>query len=235
MIRRYLFLCAAVGGGISDSAIAQSLVGEQNGGHLEMTRSNGLDLLEEFTLRACINPAEMPHNAAVIGKGFLDKPDGWILGVAKGGEPYVYVGTVRVSPTTTTIPSGWYRLDATYDLSEVTLFVNGEEVGSEFNIAVTANNLPVTIGAMDVGVGKYLGLYDEIQIWERAWSPDEVRNGRPQTMDGLMAWFTFDNPKFRWEDWSQHSRDASVVGGMPMVDQRNCDPKVDKRTPTDPL
>lgn len=109
--------------------------------------------------------------------------------------------------TTTLLPlNEWSHVAAVYSdsLNRVILYVNGNQVLSEAETASLAtNNEAVQIGVSE-GVQYFPGAIDEVRIYNRALSADEVKRlynmaaskfNAPQTKkltDGLVGYWTFD-------------------------------------------
>src|SRR5262249_5498738 len=69
----------------------------------------------------------------------------------------------------------WYHLAVTRSRGTFTIYVNGAPVASEKSDIIIPNpNAPLTIGQGEGG-GFFSGLIDEVAIYDRALSPDEVK------------------------------------------------------------
>ena len=84
--------------------------------------------------------------------------------------------TYRVNSTTTTrstVP--WMHVAATYDGSMIRLYINGvEESNLAANIAIVTNDVPLSIGAESNGGRLFQGALDQVRVYNRALSADEV-------------------------------------------------------------
>lgn len=72
----------------------------------------------------------------------------------------------------------WTHIAMTYDGTTVTLYANGEVIGQTFYSGnISGTDEPFNIGgrAVDEGTGKFNGLVDEVQVFNRALSADEIR------------------------------------------------------------
>jgi hypothetical protein len=98
-------------------------------------------------------------------------------------------------------PGTWYHLAGTYDGKVMTVFVNGEAIGSRHFVG------PISIDDSDLMIGKgdpqyssgefFDGDIDDIRIWNVARSPDQIRTGMNTRLTGkepgLVACWTFDD------------------------------------------
>jgi serine/threonine protein kinase len=72
----------------------------------------------------------------------------------------------------------WTHVALTYDGSLITLYANGELVGQAAQSGnISGDDVPFNIGgrANDEGTGKFNGLIDEVQVFNRALSREEIR------------------------------------------------------------
>lgn len=71
----------------------------------------------------------------------------------------------------------WTHVAMTYDGSTISLYANGKIVGQRpCSGAISRHDVPFNIGgrANDEGTGKFNGLIDEVQVFNRALSADEI-------------------------------------------------------------
>ena len=76
------------------------------------------------------------------------------------------------------LPEGeWVRLAATFDGRVMRLYVNGKERASmERPGPINANDFHLCLGNFEVGhAAHFIGLLDEVKIYNRALTADEVR------------------------------------------------------------
>jgi hypothetical protein len=126
---------------------------------------------------------------------------GLYTGASGGLAFYVYNGSgdsYVVSPNAgpSLWDGGWHLVVGTYDGAAVHLFVDGNEVGSG-----TARSGPIPYPSADsndlfIGgypdaqnfsgcqAGSFLGVIDEVNLWNRALSPQEVSSLMPKTSGG---------------------------------------------------
>lgn len=82
----------------------------------------------------------------------------------------------------------WTHIAMTYDGTRITLYANGEIIGdANYSGNIGGDNVPFNIGgrANDEGTGKFNGLIDEVQVFNRALSAEEIRGILEAGGDGL--------------------------------------------------
>ncbi len=84
-----------------------------------------------------------------------------------------WMAASRIVPQTNT----WYHLAGTADGTTVKIYVNGELAGSTTGSLGPLNNAPLTLGALGYQGSPYPfeGLIDEVGLYNRALSPEEIR------------------------------------------------------------
>ena len=71
----------------------------------------------------------------------------------------------------------WTHVAMTYDGQQARIYINGTLMGQAPKTgAIAGDRIPFNIGgrAVDEGTGKFNGLIDEVQVFDRALSPDEI-------------------------------------------------------------
>ncbi len=104
----------------------------------------------------------------------------FFLGVNVAGTGYKFIVKTPSAPYGTVqggkiSPGDWQLVVGTYDGATGTLYVDGKAVSSGAFPAPGTVNLPVNIGAYFGGGSSWDGRIDEVQIYDRALSADEVR------------------------------------------------------------
>jgi hypothetical protein len=140
--------------------------------------NNSLDLQNEFTIEAWINPADAENNT-IVDKGdykylLSHNPNGYsALGFYRNGT-WVY--------NTMTIPTNtWTHVALTYSVSnnEIKFYQNGVQVGATHTGAatVTNDNAPVNIGRqspVSCACNPFNGTMDEIRLWNKVRTAEEI-------------------------------------------------------------
>jgi hypothetical protein len=122
-------------------------------------------------------------NQTLVKKGRQGSADGFEIGLTSSGQIFVRFNeasqgdALRVNaiwPYMVNI-SAWMHVAATYDGSMIRLYVNGvfqASLAATFQIG--ANNLPLSIGAEDGGATAYSGGMDDVRLYNRALSAQEI-------------------------------------------------------------
>ncbi|MFO7969946.1 MAG: LamG domain-containing protein, partial [Candidatus Izemoplasmatales bacterium] len=89
---------------------------------------------------------------------------------------YTFSGITTITPSTESLIAGeWYHAVMTYNGSVIKLYINGvlNNTGTQ---AYTQSNKNITLGSDDANTGDdfYDGIIDEVGIWSRALTSDEV-------------------------------------------------------------
>ena len=140
---------------------------------------------EAFTVEAWAMPVDFPHDLKVFGGNKklaleidpAEKKFRWAWRSVEGGwQEGIFSSTVAEANT-------WYHLVATYDGSTQRLYVNGvEEVNSPAGGTMNVNNEFMTIGSYGpTHPGVFSGLIDEVRIYDRALSDDEIQKNYKST------------------------------------------------------
>ncbi|HEX6188418.1 MAG TPA: protein kinase [Pyrinomonadaceae bacterium] len=141
----------------------------------------------QVTLSGWINP-RVTAPAIYFGKTRFG-PNDYLLLYGRGVGAMISVNGVGISavgysdfPSKTKLyvpPIGeWTHIAMTYDGKTVVLYANGEIIGQVFYSGnIVGTDEPFNIGgrADDQGTGKFNGLIDEVQVFNRALSADEIR------------------------------------------------------------
>ena len=83
---------------------------------------------------------------------------------------------VGVTSATDLVAGTWYHVAAVYEGTMTTIFVDGAPDGTgDTGMAMGFSDLPWCIGAMtDAVFEPFEGVIDEVRIYDRALTPDEV-------------------------------------------------------------
>ncbi len=163
---------------------------------------------EEFTLEAWVRPTREDIEAIVTQQddgadeekeeepwayamlvGGEEEPKGWLR---KGGESG-HVGTGGTEP----LPlNAWSHIAFTDDGARIRFYVDGELVGSQPTIPLTAAEGPVTIGCNENYGNYFKGRIDEVRIYDRALDEGEVADDKTTPIEtpprSPLAAYSFD-------------------------------------------
>ena len=163
--------------GTASGKFGRALSFDGTNDRVDVPDAASLDLSNGMTLEAWVNPTtNSGWRTAMLkerGKDLL-----YALYASNGAKPTaeVYSGTENASPGTAALPlNAWTHLATTYDGTTLRLFVNGVQVSSK---AVTGS-MPNTAEALRIGGnavwGEYFaGLIDEVRVYSRALSANEI-------------------------------------------------------------
>lgn len=118
-----------------------------------------------------------------------DMTSGFALGYSnysKDNVPFIINNKVLETPDFSIIGGNWYHVVATYDGNNMKIYLNGQERAStQYTTAMTPNNDPLEIGARsDSSSYRFLGTIDEVAIFNRALTPEEIGVHYNRSSDG---------------------------------------------------
>jgi len=153
-----------------------------NADWLTVADAGSLDLASEMTLEAWVYPTGSGTVARpIVGK---ERPSNaaWFLNAATAGNSNPSVA-VRVGTSNVTATAGgplavntWTHLAATYDGTFLRLYVNGSLAAERATSGVLAtSSRPLRIGHNDVNGGVFLGRIDEVRVYARALTAQEIQ------------------------------------------------------------
>lgn len=152
------------------------------------TRHGALDLTnQQLSVSAWVNLASISQpfglGHVIVGKYWTTSADGYQLQVFNGqlrldlatnAQPDFYLAASQILPT-----NQWVHVAGTYDGSRARLYLNGAEIASApLSGSILHNDYDLAIGN-DNGLSTeygFNGLLDEVMIYDRALSTDEVEN-----------------------------------------------------------
>jgi len=164
----------------------QALAFNQPGSGVKVASSPGLNLADAISIEAWICPSEAGAESRVI----LAKNDEYALRIDKPSEGgrisfFVHVGSPavtwepRVSSPRPPAPGVWQHLAAVWDGTVIRLYLDGEPVASQPRTGKpNPNPYPVVIGNWEYPSchgAQFGGLIDEVRVYTRALTPDEVK------------------------------------------------------------
>ena len=141
-----------------------------------------VDLSGSVTLAGWVRP-ERVGTQYVIKKAAAGSVDGYELSLASSGRVFVRFNqassknTYRVDSTSSYPSDGqtWMHVAATFDGATVRLFVDGvQEASGSGPSSVAVNDLALAFGAQPDGLNKLRGAVDEVRIYDRALTAQEI-------------------------------------------------------------
>jgi len=182
-------------------------------GYIEVPHSDSLNVEASFTVENWAYPEDILREQNVAEKGLLfalcssmlslmeavmnptqtnwkrswldhiKTVRGYVFAIAASGWNPIWLAT---SAKNALEAQKWYHLAMTWDGTTRTLYVNGEEDGSDKPTgSLVPNKDPVYI-AGGRNPYYYKGIYDEIRIWNRALSQKEIKESMEMGRDQLF-------------------------------------------------
>lgn len=140
--------------------------------YVQTPDSSTLDITDQITIDAWINPSAL--GSRIVDKITAGSGDGYLLDT-NGGVVRFIGGSQVLSGSTLLSLNTWTHIAGTYDGATMMVYVNGVPDSSvATNILIPTNNLPLRIGADSNGENLFSGLIDEVEIFNRALSADEI-------------------------------------------------------------
>ena len=106
----------------------------------------------------------------------------------------------------TLVPNTWYHVVAVWNSAGETIYVNGTPLGTTAGRAIgAATRLPLSIGDAGSGTEHFTGEMDEVLLFDRALSSDEVTalaQGKPEMVLGTTGWlnqFGYNSSTAGWQ------------------------------------
>jgi len=160
-------------------------------GYIEVPHSDSLNVESAFTIENWAYPLDISREQNVAEKGFwkgswlshIKTVRGYVFAIAAAGWNPIWLAT---SANSALEANKWYHLAMTWDGTKRTLYVNGEEDGSDTPTgSLVANTAPVYI-AGGRNPYYYKGIYDEIRIWNRALNQKEIKESMEMSKEQLL-------------------------------------------------
>ena len=160
------------------------------------------NMRRSITMATWVYP-EKVDTQYLIRKATFDAFDGYELSLSTGGTTgQVFfvrfnqdsnANTYRLNSTTMYPINEWTHVAATYDGTDIRLYVNGVLNNTmAADVTIASNDLPLSIGAESDGFRALQGAMDDIRLYGRALSAAEIQalattNQAPVAVDGVLA------------------------------------------------
>ena len=171
--------------------------------YVEVLHSDSLNLTEEITIMAWVNS---PDYSRTAGQHIVSKRNGnlgWMLQTTLGNKGYGYVSindNLVTAPGIVTLTNNqWYHLTVTYNGERVKLYVNGnfDNQSDIVKGSITSGNNPLYIGCQPGPTYYFLGIIDEVQIYNRALSADEIYASYKEKANIYFTKLKISSPSFK--------------------------------------
>ena len=199
--------------------------------HVSIPDSDALDLIDRFTLEAWVNPSRIVYQEQTViskprmvdGTGVELRTFGKGIGFALNNNAInlVFGGGETINANT------WHHVAATYEGTMAKVFIDGIPVSTNVfssHLRFLNSSTPLTIGQKDRVdgplVASFLGLIDEVRVWNRALSQAELQTNMSLRLTGqepgLVGYWNFDDQSAK--DASVYHNDGALVGGAQFVE-----------------
>jgi hypothetical protein len=198
--------------------IGQALELDGNNNHVNLGNPPVLRFTSSFSISAWAKADTFPNTDSDIVNKFSGGIDGYVFTVSKDNvrpQLLFYLGTNSNSgrySSQTIVPGSWYHFVGVYNSQQQTLdvYINGardnEDLIAPVPASIVDSGTDAAIGDdFDFGFRTWDGLIDEVRIYNRALSPDEIRRlynmgatfkiNKPSGAgleQGLVGYWTFD-------------------------------------------
>jgi len=199
--------------------------------YITIPDSDSLDLIDNLSFEAWVNVAVMSNDGTIIGKRRATAGTAYAFRVSAGkavlgmNNDFGDGKGVNFAITSAAeIPlSQWTHVAATYDGTTAKVYINGVlKASSPIKMQLRASTLPVTIGREDLpgDPRAFLGLIDEVRVWNRALSQAEIQANMSLRLSGqesgLVGYWNFDDQTGR--DLSGFGNQGTLVGNARFVE-----------------
>lgn len=167
-----------------------------------------------LTIEAWINPSSLPHGGTILQKRTSGNTGGYVLeptqtsggGAPNGLQFVIMIGGVysTLNPANVLNSNVWQHVSATYDGAFMRIYVNGVEVANKPQTGAIDNvAAPIVVGRNAANFTGFPGKIDEISVYNRALSAEEVASisnagigGKYKTQatvpNDIAAWYPAD-------------------------------------------
>ena len=133
-----------------------------------------------ITVEAWVSIGATGSLRTIISKDADATTRSYNLSINSGGSPEFSVQTVNglmTAASTVPLTTGtWAHVAATYDGTNITIYVNGEQTGTVLHSgSITNNTSPLFIGKTGPSLAFYNGSLDEVKIWSVARTASQIR------------------------------------------------------------
>ena len=225
------------GGATATSAgiVGQAFSFQGTGDFVEVPDSNSIDITDAITIDTWVYPTSFPGNRQAVVHKWV-QPKAYVLKITDR-IPRITIttssGFFTCVSTETISTNAWYHLAATYDSSsgKLEFFVNGTLKNTcTWSGKIQINSGPITFGYRSDALGgdQFLGLIDELEIFNRALTAGEIKaiydagsagKRKPQPIQppgGMVGWWPGDENAndIQGGNHGTLSGDATFAGGM---------------------
>ena len=160
--------------------IGKALSFDGSDDYVEVPDNDLLDITDAITVEAWVKLDDVTAKHWIVSKYYIDGTDEY--GYELEFDNSVFYFAIRSGSSGSKVISGgwavvgqWYHVVGTYDGSYVRLFINGKLVAQgSWSYSIGTNNEPLCIGCRTGGNFYFDGIIDEVRIYKRALTPEEI-------------------------------------------------------------
>ncbi|MBU1000890.1 LamG domain-containing protein, partial [Patescibacteria group bacterium] len=149
--------------------------------YVDCGTNSSLDLTSAMTVEAWINTTSSDTWNQIAGK-WLDTTNGYVIYQGSTGQyAIVQIGVDghkwQLEGDITINDGNWHHIVGTYDETTLKLYVDGilDDSSTSYSGNMTTNAASVAIGARSSSTDYFIGSIDEVRIYKRALTADEVK------------------------------------------------------------
>ena len=135
-----------------------------------------LDITDELTVESWINwkgGGAVYH--VIFTKGYYILGSNYYMMVGRDGTFYFSIFSQSINVENAISPNTWIHVAGTYDGNIRKAYINGELRASKaLSLPVHTNNQPLFIGKANPGYYPFKGAIDDVKIYNRALTPEEI-------------------------------------------------------------
>lgn len=145
--------------------------------HLVVAETPDLDIRENLTITLMARPSSYP----AMGQAYwaLDNNRQYFISYKDDGKFRCGIGSTTLDAAVPMPKDAWYHVACTYDEGQLRLFINGQLAGCRNAPALTIDGteglaIGGNIGAGDSFTDQFVGGLDNIEVFARTYSMDEI-------------------------------------------------------------
>jgi hypothetical protein len=142
---------------------------------VDFTDAPDLNLVEAMTLALWVCPKRV-GSMRLIDKGPVGGSDGYLLDTHPTNNLRVITRAGSMTCKEALPVGKWSHVAATFGQRTLRVYLDGRQIAETANLGatLTATAVPLRLGADSEGGSRFVGLMDDVRIYRRALSPDEI-------------------------------------------------------------